>query len=153
MTKHDAAWAAREAEKRRWIAEHGMYSEAEEHSSCGVGLVVAIDGAKSRKVVENGIDIAHASFVHPVFGSEATAQENHIVNVSEDSFDATLLPLSVPIPVRGAQSPSSVSDSDSSSDSIPDTTSRPPLNACMAEHRHYEAHARDQRRPAGVVHR
>ncbi|MCL4139221.1 UNVERIFIED_CONTAM: hypothetical protein GTU68_041430, partial [Idotea baltica] len=32
-----------------------MYSEADEHSSCGVGLVVAIDGKKNRKVVENAI--------------------------------------------------------------------------------------------------
>ena len=60
MTKHDAAWAAREAEKRQWMAEHGMYSETEEHSSCGVGLVVSIDGSKSRKVVEYGIDALKA---------------------------------------------------------------------------------------------
>ncbi len=60
MTKHDAAWAAREAEKRQWMAEHGMYSETDEHSSCGVGLVVSIDGSKSRKVVEYGIDALKA---------------------------------------------------------------------------------------------
>lgn len=37
--------------------------------------------AEAARVVENGIDIAHASFVHPIFGMEATAQENHIVKV------------------------------------------------------------------------
>ena len=55
MTKYDADWAAAEEAKRKWMAENGLYSEAEEHSSCGVGLVVALDGKPSRKVVENGI--------------------------------------------------------------------------------------------------
>lgn len=55
MTKYDADWARAEEAKRKWMAENGMYSEEEEHSSCGVGLVVSIDGKKSRKVVEAGI--------------------------------------------------------------------------------------------------
>jgi glutamate synthase (NADPH/NADH) large chain len=55
MTKYDAEWVAREEAKRAFMAENGLYSEAEEHSSCGVGLVVSIDGSKSRAVVENGI--------------------------------------------------------------------------------------------------
>ncbi len=60
MTKFDAKWAAEQEAKRAWMAEHGMYSEADEHASCGVGLVVSIDGSKSRKVVENGIDALKA---------------------------------------------------------------------------------------------
>ncbi|PRY24510.1 glutamate synthase (NADPH) large subunit [Aliiruegeria haliotis] len=60
MTKYDTAWAAAEKAKREWMAENGLYSEAEEHSSCGVGLVVAIDGQKSRKVVEDGINALKA---------------------------------------------------------------------------------------------
>ncbi|MEL7133182.1 MAG: glutamate synthase large subunit, partial [Pseudomonadota bacterium] len=55
MTKYDADWARREEAKRTFMAENGLYSEAEEHSSCGVGLVVSVDGSKSRAVVENGI--------------------------------------------------------------------------------------------------
>ncbi|MEM6890053.1 MAG: glutamate synthase large subunit [Pseudomonadota bacterium] len=55
MTKYDAAWAAREEAKRAYMAEEGLYAETEEHASCGVGLVVALDGTKSRAVVENGI--------------------------------------------------------------------------------------------------
>lgn len=55
MTKYDANWAAEMEAKRQWLEENGLYSEAEEHSSCGVGLVVSIDGKKSRKVVESGI--------------------------------------------------------------------------------------------------
>ncbi len=55
MTTYDETWAAEEAARRAWLAEYGMYSETDEHSSCGVGLVVAIDGSKSRKVVEDGI--------------------------------------------------------------------------------------------------
>lgn len=37
--------------------------------------------AEAARVLENGIDIAHASFVHPVFGMEATAKENQIVKI------------------------------------------------------------------------
>lgn len=36
--------------------------------------------------VENGIDIAHASFVHPVFGMEETAQANQIVSVEKNEY-------------------------------------------------------------------
>jgi len=60
MTKFDAPkfdenWVAREEAKRAMMAEKGLYSPEEEHSSCGVGLVVNIDGSKTRSVVENGI--------------------------------------------------------------------------------------------------
>ncbi|MDJ1017561.1 MAG: glutamate synthase large subunit [Paracoccaceae bacterium] len=60
MTKYDADWAKTEEARRAWMAEHSLYSEAEEHASCGVGLVVSIDGSKSRKVVENGLDALKA---------------------------------------------------------------------------------------------
>jgi len=39
--------------------------------------------AEASRVVENGIDIAHASFVHPVFGMEDTAHDNRIVAVDK----------------------------------------------------------------------
>ncbi|AXI48465.1 glutamate synthase large subunit [Sulfitobacter sp. SK012] len=55
MTKYDDAWVAREEAKRAMVAEKGMYSPEEEHSSCGVGLVVNIDGSKTRDVVLSGI--------------------------------------------------------------------------------------------------
>jgi glutamate synthase (NADPH/NADH) large chain len=55
MTKYDAAWVERmEAEFARLEAE-GLYHPEQEHASCGVGLVVAIDGKPRRQVVENGI--------------------------------------------------------------------------------------------------
>ena len=60
MTKYDAKWAANEEARRAWMSEHSLYSETDEHSSCGVGLVVSIDGKRSRKVVENGIDALKA---------------------------------------------------------------------------------------------
>ncbi|TNJ45071.1 glutamate synthase large subunit [Phaeobacter sp. B1627] len=55
MTKYDDNWVRAEEAKRKWMAENGLYSEEEEHSSCGVGLVVSVDGSKSRKVVDAGI--------------------------------------------------------------------------------------------------
>jgi glutamate synthase (NADPH/NADH) large chain/glutamate synthase (ferredoxin) len=60
MTQFDAAWASAEEAKRRWMAEHSLYRHEGEHSSCGVGLVVAINGKPSRKVVLNGIDALKA---------------------------------------------------------------------------------------------
>ncbi|MFT7594593.1 MAG: glutamate synthase (NADPH/NADH) large chain [Paracoccaceae bacterium] len=60
MTKYDAEWAAAEETKRKWMAENSLYSEEDEHSSCGVGLVVSIDGSKSRKVVDAGINALKA---------------------------------------------------------------------------------------------
>ncbi|KCV82390.1 glutamate synthase (NADPH) large subunit [Actibacterium atlanticum] len=60
MTKYDEQWVAQEQAKRAYMAEHGLYREDDEHSSCGVGLVVAVDGKPSRKVVENGINALKA---------------------------------------------------------------------------------------------
>ena len=60
MTKFDESWAKAEEAKRAYMAEHSLYREEDEHSSCGVGLVVALDGQRSRKVVENGINALKA---------------------------------------------------------------------------------------------
>ncbi|MFT6457254.1 glutamate synthase large subunit [Pseudophaeobacter arcticus] len=58
--KYDADWVRAEEAKRKWMAENGLYTEEEEHSSCGVGLVVAVDGKASRSVVEAGINALKA---------------------------------------------------------------------------------------------
>jgi glutamate synthase (NADPH/NADH) large chain len=55
MTKFDDTWAAKESVKRAWMSEKSLYRNEDEHSSCGVGFVVSVDGKPSRKVVENGI--------------------------------------------------------------------------------------------------
>ncbi|MBL4874801.1 MAG: hypothetical protein JKY41_15825 [Rhodobacteraceae bacterium] len=55
MTKYDEKWAAEHEVARKTLAENGLYREDDEHSSCGVGLVVSIDGKPSRQVVDNGI--------------------------------------------------------------------------------------------------
>ncbi|MEX3313992.1 glutamate synthase large subunit [Sulfitobacter sp. PS-8MA] len=60
MTKYDDAWVAREEAKRAMMAETGLYSPEEEHSSCGVGLVVNVNGEKTREVVLNGINALKA---------------------------------------------------------------------------------------------
>ena len=60
MTKFDADWVRAEKEKRQRMAENGLYRDEDEHSSCGVGLVVSIDGKPSRQVVVNGIDALKA---------------------------------------------------------------------------------------------
>jgi glutamate synthase (NADPH/NADH) large chain len=55
MTKYDENWVAAEEAKRQFMSDNGMYHESEEHSSCGVGLVVNLDGKATRSVVEAGI--------------------------------------------------------------------------------------------------
>ncbi len=60
MTKFDENWIADYTARRDLVAEQGMYRPDDEHASCGVGLVVSIDGKPSRKVVQNGIDALKA---------------------------------------------------------------------------------------------
>ena len=60
MTQYDDAWVAREEAKRAFMDAHSLYKSDDEHASCGVGLVVAISGKPSRKVVENGINALKA---------------------------------------------------------------------------------------------
>lgn len=60
MTNYDAEWAASYEARAADLAARGMYLPEEEHASCGVGLVVNIDGTPSRKVVQNGIDALKA---------------------------------------------------------------------------------------------
>ena len=60
MTKYDEKWAAEHEVARKTLAENGLYREDDEHSSCGVGLVVSVDGKPSRNVVQNGIDALKA---------------------------------------------------------------------------------------------
>ena len=51
----DETWIDACTADRDRLAKDGMYLAAEEHASCGVGLVAAIDGEPRREVVENGI--------------------------------------------------------------------------------------------------
>ena len=44
----DAAWVAAEEAKRERMAATSLWRPEDEHSSCGVGLVVAIDGTTDR---------------------------------------------------------------------------------------------------------
>ncbi|MEL6126750.1 MAG: hypothetical protein AAFR57_10235, partial [Pseudomonadota bacterium] len=54
MTDADQFIAEYEAQADR-MAKTGMYLPEEEHASCGVGLVVAIDGKPRRSVVQSGL--------------------------------------------------------------------------------------------------
>ncbi|WP_112872864.1 glutamate synthase large subunit [Paracoccus endophyticus] len=53
-------WQQQEEIRRAWMSENSLYRAEDEHSSCGVGLVVSIDGRPSRRVVDNGIDALKA---------------------------------------------------------------------------------------------
>ncbi len=60
MTILETDWTLREMTKRDRYAEHGLYSYVDERSSCGVGIVVSVDGQRSRRVVESGIEALKA---------------------------------------------------------------------------------------------
>ncbi|MBP1806436.1 glutamate synthase large subunit [Rubellimicrobium aerolatum] len=60
MTIYDESWVKAEEAKRAWMAENSLYKADDEHASCGVGLVVAINGQPSRGVVEKGIQALQA---------------------------------------------------------------------------------------------
>ncbi|KGJ22144.1 glutamate synthase large subunit [Paracoccus sanguinis] len=53
-------WMDAEETRRAWMDAHSLYRAEDEHSSCGVGLVVSIEGKPSRKVVEHGIEALKA---------------------------------------------------------------------------------------------
>ena len=48
-------YVAEQEALRAWMEENSLYRQESEHASCGVGLVVNINGKPSRKVVEAGI--------------------------------------------------------------------------------------------------
>ncbi|MDH3263757.1 MAG: glutamate synthase large subunit, partial [Paracoccaceae bacterium] len=60
MTTYDQAWVATEEARRARMAERSLWRPEDEHASCGVGLVVAVNGKPSRQVVQNGIDALKA---------------------------------------------------------------------------------------------
>ncbi|HET7410303.1 MAG TPA: hypothetical protein VFJ13_08875, partial [Paracoccaceae bacterium] len=51
----DLSWIESYEARRDLLGREGMYLAEEEHASCGVGLVAAIDGQPRREVVEFGI--------------------------------------------------------------------------------------------------
>lgn len=66
MTTENENMTPGEAEIERWQSEaerlsaHGLYDPADEHASCGVGMVVATDGKPRREVVEAGVEALRA---------------------------------------------------------------------------------------------
>ncbi len=57
--------------------------------------------AEAGRIVENGIDIAHASFVHPVFGYNSTAGDNFIEKVEKHEHWATSTNVMYPPQLKG----------------------------------------------------
>jgi glutamate synthase (NADPH/NADH) large chain/glutamate synthase (ferredoxin) len=60
MTDFNEAWVAEHEALRARMDAEGLYKLEDEHSSCGVGLVVALNGKPSRQVVQHGIDALKA---------------------------------------------------------------------------------------------
>ncbi len=57
--------------------------------------------ADVNRVVENGIDIAHTSFVHPGFGYREMADKNHIVKIERDTHSGSSSCVLYPPPLQG----------------------------------------------------
>ncbi|WP_119420501.1 glutamate synthase large subunit [Desertibaculum subflavum] len=56
MTDYVTQWQSETAR----LARDGMYDPRDEHDACGVGMIVALDGQRSRRVVEAGIQALKA---------------------------------------------------------------------------------------------
>ena len=56
MKDEFGVWAEEMDRSRKDAEAKGLYRAEDEHDSCGVGFIVAVDGKRTRKVVENGID-------------------------------------------------------------------------------------------------
>ena len=81
MTKYDQAWVAAEEAKRKWLDENGLYKADDEKSSCGVGLVVAIDGQASRRVTQAGIDALKAIWHRGAVDADGKTGDGAGINV------------------------------------------------------------------------
>jgi phenylpropionate dioxygenase-like ring-hydroxylating dioxygenase large terminal subunit len=57
--------------------------------------------ADASRVVENGIDIAHTSFVHPGFGHRDMADKNHVVKIERTEHSGTSSCILYPPPMQG----------------------------------------------------
>ncbi|WP_231871122.1 Rieske 2Fe-2S domain-containing protein [Halioglobus sp. HI00S01] len=57
--------------------------------------------ADVNRVVENGIDIAHTSFVHPGFGYREMADKNHIVKIERTEYSGSSSCVLYPPPLEG----------------------------------------------------
>lgn len=53
------------------------------------------------RVVENGIDIGHTSFVHPGFGYPEMADKNHTVKIERDEYSGSSSCILYPPPMEG----------------------------------------------------
>lgn len=59
--------------------------------------------AEAARVLENGIDIAHTSFVHPSFGYQASAAKNFIERVEIEDFKGSSTAVLYPPQLTGVQ--------------------------------------------------
>jgi glutamate synthase domain-containing protein 2/glutamate synthase domain-containing protein 1/glutamate synthase domain-containing protein 3 len=51
------AYDPKNAQGKHYPEKQGMYNSINEHDACGVGLVANVDGKKSHKIVEQGIEV------------------------------------------------------------------------------------------------
>ena len=58
--------------------------------------------ANAARIVENGTDIAHTSFVHPSFGKPESAQENHIIKIESGDWWGKSENLQYPPQLKGS---------------------------------------------------
>jgi len=59
--------------------------------------------ADAARVVENGIDLAHASFVHPSFGNPETAADNHLEFMEVNEWEGRATNVQYPPATTGVQ--------------------------------------------------
>ena len=88
MTELPQNWQANEEARREWMAENSLYRAEDEHSSCGVGFVVSLDGTPSRQVVQRPV-ISTTTGLDPTKLAPASCAG---CSVTKKDFDASNCP-------------------------------------------------------------
>ena len=78
----DAAWVAAEESKREWMAQNSLWRPEDEHSSCGVGLVVSCSSLKRRyrdllRVGDPALRFAHLDGPRELIAARMQARHDH----------------------------------------------------------------------------
>ena len=83
------------------MKKRGLYDPANEHDACGVGFVARIDGERTHKIVEEGVQIlCNLEHRGAVGGDMKTGDGAGMLLQMPHQFFSRILPFSLPKKVR-----------------------------------------------------
>jgi len=84
-------------------AKHGLYRPQSEHDSCGVGFIACLDGKKSRKIVEDGLQMLLNLTHRGAVGADPTAGDGAgmLVQIPDRFFREECAGIGIELPEAG----------------------------------------------------